>query len=128
MKKLKKIIQACKLKKKLKARKEREIEKKWDKERINDIKKMIKKFEEDGWIKLKSSPIYFDELTFENEITEYEYRRHLLEMSDSMEIKFWKLENAEEGQRLWAEFLLRNADKIVENVKEKLKKQMKNNL
>jgi hypothetical protein len=122
MKKLKKIIQACKLKKKLKAREEREIEKKWDKERINDIKKMIKEFEEDGWINVKGSTIYFFELTFQNQI--YGYRRHLLEMSDRVECKFYRLENAEEGQRLWAEFLLKNVDKIAENIKKKFIKQM----
>lgn len=123
MKKLKKIIQACRLRKKLKARKEREIEKKLDKRAINEIKTAIKEFEEDGGITLKSQPMYFFDLTFENKITK-DYIWHRLYMSDSIKCKFYRLENAKEGQRLWAEFLLRNADKIVENIKEKLKKQI----
>lgn len=138
MKKLKKIIQACKLKKKLKAREEREIEKKSDKRTINGIKTAIKEFEEDGgitlksppmyekygWITLRSPPMYFFDLTFENKITE-DYIWHRLDMSDNIECEFYRLENAKEGQRLWREFLSRNADKIAENIKIK---QMKNNL
>jgi hypothetical protein len=126
MKKLKKIIQACRLRKKLKAREKREIEKKSDKQTINEIKTAIKEFEEDGYLKI-DWVIYFDDLTFRNTIIENCIGYHLA-MSDRIEVKFYKLENAKEGQRLWAEFLLRNADKIAENIKKKLKKQMKNNL